>query len=581
MKKQFEPFYATVGDVLDISPLFFNASLASIVREVAQNARRAGATILEIDHENSSELRIRDNGGGCEPQDLMGFASSKWGESVRRTETPAGIGFWSLAKRGASVRCGRGWKVELLPGHFTGKLPITPEYCEPQVSLGLEITTKHPEGSRVPWSVAEYYPFKTVLINGDSAPTGKAFLDPAVKSYKVDGGHAQVFVEAYTRLADGFDAPGSVTVSASEPQIVCCYNGHVLTVYSSYLKFQEYGLTVGNAYQRSRVRMIKVDLKDEKCLPLTLPQRDSVQQGAEYEALLVRLHNIYEAELNRVFGKKNVWRTENDRWAGCIVSCADSVDQSAHGLGLKLRPITGEAYVKLVKRKVVLPCFDLDENRVMNNLLFDAMLCSKLKFFSLRENALNFNPCNTGWRAIATENLSTDVRITDSSGEFFIGVVGPSVGIKDLRVAVNTSMGSYEFPCKWFIPFHSLWGSFLQRGSIDEETLLAPSVLLSNKMTAAEHEKLDLLISGIENRARKNEANSGLFWESANSPYHCVADAIKQVLHNLKDPVAAFENSLKAAVSLVCSRLPETVWGFISSAVITVDSRRVGIELKK
>lgn len=68
-----------------------------VISELMQNARRAGATEVEIFHdENARLLIVRDDGCGIEDfQSLLTIAESGWSEEVKDLESPYGMGFAS------------------------------------------------------------------------------------------------------------------------------------------------------------------------------------------------------------------------------------------------------------------------------------------------------------------------------------------------------------------------------------------------------------------------------------------------------------------------------------------------------
>jgi hypothetical protein len=67
----------------------------TLVTELLQNARRAGATHIEIHHDPAQQrLCVVDNGRGVEDfQKLLTFHESGWGESLVEQEHPFGVGF--------------------------------------------------------------------------------------------------------------------------------------------------------------------------------------------------------------------------------------------------------------------------------------------------------------------------------------------------------------------------------------------------------------------------------------------------------------------------------------------------------
>ena len=114
---------------------FFAATLAEAFVEQIQNARRAGATRLDIIAEAVSDNGIRvtvtDDGAGiADPAVLLSFGESGWDAGIAQREDPAGIGVYALSKRGCVIssrtraadgETAPGWRVALTPECFLGK----------------------------------------------------------------------------------------------------------------------------------------------------------------------------------------------------------------------------------------------------------------------------------------------------------------------------------------------------------------------------------------------------------------------------------------------------------------------------
>lgn len=77
----------------------------TLISELLQNARRAGATLIELSHDEPSQtLRVRDNGRGIEDfQKLLTIHESGWDEPLQQQETAFGVGFSKCLY--ASSRC--------------------------------------------------------------------------------------------------------------------------------------------------------------------------------------------------------------------------------------------------------------------------------------------------------------------------------------------------------------------------------------------------------------------------------------------------------------------------------------------
>jgi len=111
-------------DALLRAPELFDQSMATIVSELLQNARRAGATTVSVtigqDPDGGTFARFEDNGGGIDDlQALVAFGRSAWGDEVTRAEDTAGMGAYCLASRGCRVTS-RGRSVILSPKVFVG-----------------------------------------------------------------------------------------------------------------------------------------------------------------------------------------------------------------------------------------------------------------------------------------------------------------------------------------------------------------------------------------------------------------------------------------------------------------------------
>lgn len=104
------------------SSLFFNNSIFSIMRELVQNSRRAGATKVYIQRDTVRNLWLyADNGKGCKSRDLLEMGGSNWEEHIRKSETPAGLGFFALSRRNPKVASPvNGWKLNLTQDNFCG-----------------------------------------------------------------------------------------------------------------------------------------------------------------------------------------------------------------------------------------------------------------------------------------------------------------------------------------------------------------------------------------------------------------------------------------------------------------------------
>ncbi|CAM3511014.1 hypothetical protein DESA109040_14925 [Deinococcus saxicola] len=121
-------------------PRFFGGSVA-IIREVIQNAVRAGASTLEITLDGDV-LTFADNGCGLDnPELLLRVARSGWGEGVQH---PAGMGVLSTLGEdfSRSVTFGsHDWRFSLTFKDFASQTPITVQAQTAQTGFTLTLPT--------------------------------------------------------------------------------------------------------------------------------------------------------------------------------------------------------------------------------------------------------------------------------------------------------------------------------------------------------------------------------------------------------------------------------------------------------
>lgn len=113
--------------VIEKSSRLFNAGIKDILNELFQNARRAGATRINISITRENEVRclsVEDNGKGIFSDGVnIALGGSGWDEQIQNSEDPFGGGLFSLAHRSATLE-GSGKRVHLTPDQFEAKLPF-------------------------------------------------------------------------------------------------------------------------------------------------------------------------------------------------------------------------------------------------------------------------------------------------------------------------------------------------------------------------------------------------------------------------------------------------------------------------
>ena len=91
----------------------FTGTLSGRIAEILQNARRAGATRVEIVNAGGLVI-VRDNGKGIEDfAKLLDLGGSDWDDRTEQSEDPAGVGLFCLAPRELNIRSrGHGVRIE-------------------------------------------------------------------------------------------------------------------------------------------------------------------------------------------------------------------------------------------------------------------------------------------------------------------------------------------------------------------------------------------------------------------------------------------------------------------------------------
>lgn len=158
----------------------FNATIEDTINELLQNSRRAGATRIDIDY-NDTTCTIKDNGKGIfKDKCAIALGESGWEKDIVRQEDPAGMGIFSLAQRGAIIMSA-GLCVQLEPEHFCGKKDVIVH--RGNITQGTSITfplfrQEIRYFKNVVSDCVRYYPVNTYL-NGQQLER-KNFLEEAV-----------------------------------------------------------------------------------------------------------------------------------------------------------------------------------------------------------------------------------------------------------------------------------------------------------------------------------------------------------------------------------------------------------------
>ena len=193
---------------------FFNAGIRQTVEELLQNARRSGASSIDI-WIDGNLLTISDDGAGiADPQALLTFGSSTWKDDAVRREDPAGMGVYALARRASAIASktadGDGWRVELEGKHFRGEEPAMIEPCEmpkPGTAVTLTLQPEEPETTvREQVECAGRYHPLPIRFNGNPIER-EDFLARATHTLEWEGLRIGVFKES-ARAESGLNFHG-------------------------------------------------------------------------------------------------------------------------------------------------------------------------------------------------------------------------------------------------------------------------------------------------------------------------------------------------------------------------------------
>ncbi len=263
---------------LDRMHMFFDASASSAFVELIANARRGGATRIDITTRDLSppdghrfEVTIRDDGRGiADPAVLLSFGESGWNEKLARSENPAGMGLLSLAKHGCTLAsrpkspaAGQfpSWRVQLEPEHFMGKAAA---------AVMPDDTAPAPHGTRVTFTVGQ-------ALDALRAAAGRAALfTPLPVTFDGDALRRRDFLENALRIEQWKGLTLGIGTSRVVPYTHHDLNFHGLTVNARLPHVQTLN---------GEVWTVSADVVDCPELELVLPARNQAVENEFLEEL--------------------------------------------------------------------------------------------------------------------------------------------------------------------------------------------------------------------------------------------------------------------------------------------------------
>ena len=263
---------------LDRMHMFFDASAFTAFVELIANARRGGATRIDISTRDLSppdghrfEVTIRDDGRGiADPAVLLSFGESGWNEKLARSENPAGMGLLSLAKHGCTLSSRPkspasghfpSWRVELEPVHFMGKA---------EAAVMPDDTAPKPHGTRVTFELGQ-------TLDALRAEAGRAALfAPLPVTFGGEALKQRDFLDNAFRIEQWKGLTLGVNTSRHVPYARTDINFHGLTVNARLPVVQTLD---------GEIWTVSADVVDCPELELVLPARNQAVENAFLEEL--------------------------------------------------------------------------------------------------------------------------------------------------------------------------------------------------------------------------------------------------------------------------------------------------------
>lgn len=288
MKDITKPIKATVGkDFLSKVDRIFDGSANSIFNELVQNARRAGATRLEVkftklQEEDGVEVEFTDNGSGIEsPEVLLSLSDNGWSADLTTREDAAGMGFFVLSNfNGVSVQSGD-WEMDITKEVFLAREEVTPRYSEEPI-IGTRLKWKWPDANVdvMQEALQNAFTFAGIQTGSLRLPNHTAiellsedFIDEEFVSRDIPELGCRIgckHADSMLRLSDWF------------PRAKINFKGQVISeVYAS----GEHSSDVVKASNRVRVE-VRVDVYDARILEMVLPDRNRLRRTEAREKLM-------------------------------------------------------------------------------------------------------------------------------------------------------------------------------------------------------------------------------------------------------------------------------------------------------
>lgn len=259
----------------------FDASPLTVFNELIQNARRAGATEVWVELEKIEGIvhtTLYDNGRGVtSPRPLLRLAGSQWDDDTKRTEDPAGMGFFCLSAFECVRVKSQAWKGVFTPAVFSGTADLSVSKSRP-----------HTKGMHIQWYWRKGVTLEDLQhkLKRSAKYCGISAVHMHVKDEKADLDELiTVKPEGYLDKATHVEDIPSLGISVgltqaadSSSSIRVRINFNGVEIVESISRDDGYGL---NACHQD----ILVDVKEVKGLQLVLPARNALKHTEAREKL--------------------------------------------------------------------------------------------------------------------------------------------------------------------------------------------------------------------------------------------------------------------------------------------------------
>jgi hypothetical protein len=249
--------------------LLFNQTDKTLIHELLQNSRRAGASKVEITLTPSGDgtgVTLSDNGRGIkDPADLINLGESAWSEETAGLESPAGMGFFSLCHlpEGVNVHSGD-WRIKIEPHTFQGEsdCEVIPARHINGTSLSFFLPTNIGSMEKVVRECLRFYPILTTL-NRDEVPR-EDFLGKAIYVHSFPGGRVGIYEDRLSSFAEKINFYGLTLTGSGTSLTENADNGDC---------------EIDGSFD------VKVDIESNEALDLVLPARNRIAENRKLEDL--------------------------------------------------------------------------------------------------------------------------------------------------------------------------------------------------------------------------------------------------------------------------------------------------------